>query len=127
MRQPGKKLLMAAVTAIFAILLAIPAMAYGPNTVVFQTAENPSAGCVLVALDGVYIADAEAAVKRINEIRLEACKEGIENPDNPGVSLTEADYVPIKWSSSLEYIARVRAAESSLVVSHTVTAGAACP
>ena len=126
MRQPGKKLLMAAVTAIFAILLAIPAMAYGPDTVVFRTAENPSAGCALVALDGVYIADAEAAVKRINEIRLEACKEGIDNPSNQGTPLTEADYVPIKWSSSLEYIARVRAAEAGVVMGHTRPNGSTC-
>ena len=35
MRHLGKKLLVAAVTAVFALLLAIPAMALSPNTVVF--------------------------------------------------------------------------------------------
>ena len=96
MRHLGKKLLVAAVTAVFALLLAIPAMALSPNTVVFRTVENPSSGCALAAVDGVYIADAQAAVNRINEIRHEACKEGIDNPSNPGTPLTEADYVPIQ-------------------------------
>ena len=126
MRHPGKKLLMAVVTAMSALLIAIPVMAFGPNTVVFQTVENPSAGCALVALDGVYIADAQAALNRINEIRLEACKEGIDNPSNTGTPLTEADYVPIKWSSSLEYIARVRAAEAGVVMGHTRPNGTTC-
>ena len=126
MRHLRKRLLMAAVTAVFVLLPAIPAMAFSSNTVVFQTVDNPSAGCVLVALDGEYAADAQAALNRINEIRYEACREGVENPSNPGTPLTEADYVPIKWSSSLEYIARVRAAESSLVISHTRPNGNSC-
>ena len=126
MRHLRKRLLMAAVTAVFVLLSAIPGMAFSSNTVVFQTVDNPSAGCVLVALDGEYAADAQAALNRINEIRYEACREGVENPSNPGTPLTEADYVPIKWSASLEYIARVRAAESSLIISHTRPNGNGC-
>lgn len=64
-------------------------------------------------------------MNRINEIRLEACKEGVENPST-GSPLTEDDYVPIKWSSSLEYIARVRAAEASIYISHTRPNGSTC-
>ncbi len=126
MRHLSKKLFMAAVAAAFALLPAIPALALSPNTVEFRTVENASPGCTLVASDGIYVADAQTALNRINEIRLEACREGVENPGKRGTPLTEADYVPIQWSSSLEYIARVRAAESSLDMSHTRPNGTIC-
>ena len=93
---------------------------------VFQTATSASAGCSLVAVEGSFNGDDQAALDRINEIRLEACREGVRDPRNGSRFLTEADYVPLKWSSSLEYIARVRAAESSLVVSHTRPNGKDC-
>ena len=79
-----------------------------------------------VKVEGSYYADIAAALNRINEIRLEACQEGVPNPANPGTSLTVADYVPIKWSADLEEIARLRAAEASLVVSHTRPNGYSC-
>ena len=68
--------------------------------------------CVLVGLKGSYLASADAALKRINEIRKEACKQGVQDPRDPNRKLTMSDYVPVKWSSDLEYIARVRAAEA---------------
>ena len=70
--------------------------------------------CVLVGLKGSYLASADAALKRINEIRKEACKQGVQDPRDPNRKLTMSDYVPVKWSSDLEYIARVRAAEASV-------------
>lgn len=74
--------------------------------------------CVLVGLKGSYLASADAALKRINEIRKEACKQGIQDPRDPNRKLTMSDYVPVKWSSDLEYIARVRAAEASVYMDH---------
>ncbi len=93
--------------------------AYSAATQILPAAaEQPSAGCILVGVKGEYIADSMAALNRINEIRLEACREGVPNPDDPSVNLTMEDYVPIKWSAELEQIARIRAAEASLMIAH---------
>ena len=100
--------------------------AIGPNTTVFRTVENVSDGCMAVAVDGSYVGAAQSALNRINEIRREACTQGVPDPRNRSRALTLADYVEIKWSADLEYIARVRAAESSLVVSHTRPNGKSC-
>lgn len=43
--------------------------------------------CVLVGLKGSYLASADAALKRINEIRKEACKQGVQDPRVPTESL----------------------------------------
>ena len=84
--------------------------------------EKASDGCILVGIRGKYISDATAALARINEIRMEACKEGVRDP-RTGKPLSMDDYVPIKWSSDLEYIARIRAAESSITMDHQRTNG----
>ena len=80
--------------------------------------ETPSEGCVLLGLVGCYVTDVSGVLDRINEIRLEACLEGVNNPDKPGTPLTPDDYVPIRWSTGLEYIARIRAAESGISMGH---------
>lgn len=81
-----------------------------------------SEGCTLVGVEGKYITDAQNALKRINEIRYEACEEGVWKMDIYGKPTTEkltlSDYKPIKWSSALEYIARIRAAEATVVLAH---------
>lgn len=71
------------------------------------------------------------ALNRINEIRKEACDEGIKDPrrGKEGRYLTASDYVPIRWSSDLEYIARIRAAEASvgnIITGHTRLNGTSC-
>lgn len=76
---------------------------------------KPSSGCVFIAMEGQYVSGASAAIKRINEIRYEACKKGVKIN---GRRLTLRDYVPIKWSAGLEKIARIRAAESSITMYH---------
>ena len=86
---------------------------------VFQTVSTPSEGCSLVAVEGAYNTDSQAVLDRINEIRYEACQEGVQDPRNPSSALTPDDYVPLEWSSSLEYVARVRAAEASIYNDHT--------
>lgn len=85
-----------------------------------------SDGCVLVGVMGTYIADAKNALDQINKYRKEACEKGYPDPRNSKRKLTKLDYVPIKWSSDLEYIARIRAAEASVVMDHTRPNGQLC-
>jgi len=80
---------------------------------------TPAQGNILMGFSGTYYTEtSEKILKRLNEIRLEACKEGVLNP-NTSTPLTEADYVPLQWSSDLEAIARLRAAEATVAQSHT--------
>ena len=83
---------------------------------------SASDGCILLGLPGEYIADQQAVLDRINEIRREACEEGVTNPET-GMPLTMADYVPLKWSYELEEISRIRAAEVSMTADHERTNG----
>lgn len=108
-----------AITNIFAT----PALASGMvlNTDVNTARED----CVFLGIEGSYYAQADAALDRINEIRKEACEEGVISPST-GKPLKTSDYVPIKWSSDLEYIARIRAAEASLTMGHIRTNGDSC-
>ncbi len=86
-------------------------------TVLPTDSDAPQSGCTFLGIEGKYIAQIQEALDRINEIRLEACKEGVKNPSS-GKPLTTADYIPIKWSADLEYIARLRAAEASVTMDH---------
>ncbi len=79
-------------------------------------------GSTTLGIEGKYITQIEEALNRINEIRLEACTEGVANPET-GAPLTLADYTPLKWSADLEYIARIRAAEASITMDHARTNG----
>ena len=72
-----------------------------------------------VGVRGSFYAGQAAALKRINEIRKEACKKGYPNPNN-GKKLTMADYVPLKWSAYLEDYARLRAVEASVYAKHWI-------
>lgn len=85
-----------------------------------------SNGCIFVGIEGKYDSQVQDALDRVNEIRKEACQEGVPNPDNPDKKLTPADYVPIQWSSGLEYIARIRAAESAILSGHERPNGTGC-
>lgn len=73
---------------------------------------------MFLGIKGSYITDMQNALNRINAIRKEACDEGIKDPRNESRNLISSDYVPIKWSSDLEYIARIRAAEASVYRQH---------
>ena len=72
----------------------------------------PGDGCMFLGIQGSYYANSQEALDRINEMRLEACSEGVKDPRNPSRNLTEEDYVPLQWSQSLELIARLRSAET---------------
>ena len=84
---------------------------------------SASDGCVLLGMPGEFIADQQAFLDRINEIRREACEEGVINPST-GMPLTPEDYRPLKWSYDLEKVARIRAAESSMTGYHVRANGA---
>lgn len=84
-----------------------------------------SSGCTLVGVEGSYLSQAQEALNRINAIRKEACDEGVPDPRDSSKNLSSSDYREIKWSSDLEYIARIRAAEASLTVAHARPSNAA--
>ncbi len=88
--------------------------------------QTASEGCVMVRVDGIFEeTDAKAVLARLNEIRYEACKEGVMNPKD-GEPLTVEDYVPLKWSTDLENRALTRAAEASLYADHIRPNGQSC-
>lgn len=86
---------------------------------------TPSESCAFIGIKGDYLGDVKKGINRINEIRREACREGVLNP-NTKEPLQMSDYVPIKWSEDLEYIARIRAAEASQTLAHERTNGDSC-
>ncbi len=104
------------------LCLAAPAMA---ADVVSTDVSTAASGNVLLGLEGKYVTDIDAAIELVNGYRQEACREGVINPST-GSPLTLEDYVPIQWSGDLEYIARIRAAESLLTMAHTRTNGDGC-
>lgn len=83
-------------------------------------------GNILVGVSGSFERVSKTKIlKRINEIRKEACNKGYINPST-GKKLKSSDYVPIKWSSNLEWIAQLRAAECTVNESHTRPNGQSC-
>ena len=83
-------------------------------------------GNALVGVEGSYATDVKETIKLVNKYRLEACEKGYPDPRDPDRKLTKSDYVPIKWSSDLEYIARIRAAEANIYEDHTRPNGKSC-
>ena len=72
-----------------------------------------TSGNTLITYDGDFLyVSKDTILARINAIRYEACSEGV-------YGLSMSDYVPLKWSSDLEWIAQSRAAEGALYHSHT--------
>lgn len=87
---------------------------------------TPSDGNVVMEFSGTYYTEsADKILKRLNEIRLEACEEGVIDPYT-NQPLTLDDYVPLQWSSDLEAIARLRAAEATVSQGHTRPNGMSC-
>lgn len=79
---------------------------------------EPSDGCMVLYTIASYDSDTRLALDYINELRYEACIEGVPNPDNTNNFLKESDYVPIKWSTDLERCSRVRCSESLYTCGH---------
>lgn len=82
--------------------------------------EKPDEGNVMVGVEGTFSsATKEEILNRINEIRKEACENGIRDPRDGKTSLKSSDYEPIEWSADLEWIAQLRAAEACVNQDHT--------
>lgn len=74
-----------------------------------------SDGCTMLGIYGSYYSNAKEALDKINKIRYEACTAGnVPDPRNPESMLQPSDYSPLKWSSDLERVARIRAAEAAI-------------
>lgn len=72
-----------------------------------------SEGCTLYGAYGSYYSQAQAVLDQINGYRKEACEEGdVPDPRDSSRMLTPSDYVPLQWSTDMERIARIRAAEA---------------
>lgn len=100
----------------------VPVLAAVRNTDVTVAAP----GNTLISVEGTFYSNTKTEIlNRINAIRKEACTEGVTNPST-GEALTTADYVPIKWSSDLEWIAQTRAAEATVSEGHTRPNGKSC-
>lgn len=94
-----------------------------PDNIIPTDVTTASEGCLLVGMKGGYLTDAQGALDLINQYRKEACDNGYPDPREPSRNLTPSDYVPIKWSSDMEYIARIRAVESLITFDHVRTNG----
>lgn len=86
------------------------------DTVVLETdVSTPHDGCTIAGVYGSYYSQAQTALDYINQIRKNACDAGnVPDPRNPSKMLQPDDYRPLKWSSDLENIARIRAAEAGI-------------
>ena len=82
----------------------------------------PGSGDVLMGIEGTFVPVDETAkatlLARVNQIRKEACDEGVPSPSNRSVPLKSSDYVPLKWSGLIEMVAAMRAAEASVYIGH---------
>ena len=54
----------------------------------------------------------------MNLARYEACIKGYPDPRDTSKNLSSSDYVPLSWDGALEDVARLRAAESCLLMYH---------
>ena len=87
----------------------------------------PKDGNVIVNVPGwFYRENTDTVLSLVNGYRQEACALGYPNPENPAVTLTMADYYPVKWSSDLEWIAQTRAAEGVVLQGHERPNGSWC-
>ena len=126
-RKIARFLVSFALTASTAVSFAVCASAYDSKTnLLKQYEQTKDQGIVNVGISGSYINDINNAINRVNAIRKEACDQGVWDPRNSSKKLTSKDYVPIQWSHELEEVARLRAAEASMTISHTRPNGKSC-
>lgn len=103
-----KPLIKSLITSLILFLVATPVVAQESNNKDF----------LYINVTGtIESANKESIINRINEIRYEACKEGVLDPYTQ-TPLTLNDYKPVKWSSELEKHAMLRAIEASINWSH---------
>lgn len=118
------KIVMAVILIVSMAMISAKVPAYAAIRATDVTAA--AAGNTLIGVKGSFEnIEASKILDRINEIRQEACKKGYRNPDT-GEKLTMADYTQIRWSDALEWIASVRAVESTVLGAHTRPNGTSC-
>lgn len=83
----------------------------------FPATAAETGSTVLYDLDS-YDHNTAMGLDIINQMRWEACIEGIRNPENTQKVLSESDYVPMRWSTDIERCTRIRAAECSYTRTH---------
>ena len=107
---------------------------WGKNTVSVRATELPaletnvteaSEGNFMIGVPGTFYSTEEnEMLDRMNEVRKEAYDEKLEYPKKSGKYLgVDYPYVPLKWSNKCERIARIRAAEVSLLAGHVRPGG----
>lgn len=118
------------ISLFFGLVFAVTCLMFTTSVLAAQRGTDvtkPRKGNVFVAVNGTFsTATKEEIVNRINAIRAEACKNGYINPSNGVTHLSMSDYVPVKWSQDLEWIAQTRAAEASVHQTHTRPNGTSC-
>ena len=124
-----KKTIRITVSLIIAAALILGSMisVFAAETIRGTDVTGAGSGSTLVLYGGEfkYLSKSDI-LARINELRLEACREGLRDPRSSSNTLKESDYVPIRWSSDLEWIAQTRAAEGSMYMSHSRPNGNNC-
>lgn len=79
-----------------------------------------------ILVEGIFEKpDRDGILARINEIRREACEEGVRDPAT-GEPMRAEDYVPLVWSYELEEAAARRAVESMILRDHVRPDGSEC-
>lgn len=90
---------------------------HAEEIVLLPEISTPAESNTFVGVRGAYL-EAVHVLDRMNEIRRQACEEGVPNPANPSVNLTMDDYIPLKWSKEIERYCRIRAAEAFICLEH---------
>ena len=80
--------------------------------------KTPSKNCIFLGIHGSFYTEKQKSLDYLNKIRKEACDEGVKNPKT-GKKLKPSDYIPFKWSTDMEIIARIRAMESIITMGHS--------
>lgn len=123
----GKCIYRILLPAICVLALSVGGQAAAPASAPqISAVQEEEAPFVMIRVEGlVEKTDKEALLERLNEIRREACEEGVRNPAD-GIPMTPEDYVPLRWSDQLEEIAVIRAAESTILQDHVRPDGSDC-
>ena len=121
----NRKKLITALLVLALSIIQIPVTIQAASTRSADVSKAES-GNILVGVSGSFERVSKSKIlKRINEIRKEACTKGYINPST-GKKLKASDYIAIKWSSNLEWIALLRAAECTVNEAHTRPNGKSC-
>ena len=123
-----QKIVLNLVKTVFILAVLTVSAGSGTLAATIRKADVTSASddTVLVGVEGTFYAEeADEILALINGYRKEACKEGVIDPGT-GRAFTEEDYKPLEWSTSLEGIAQMRAAEGMMYLDHTRPNGKQC-